>query len=912
MAAIVVKAFNGLKPISHPILLDTGDAQTAQNVLLNSGSLRPLNALTTLKALHKVAPKTIYRYDPNNDQPEDSYWLEFANDTDVMRSPIAQDQWDRLYWTDYPNGPKYAPMTMVISPSGDGSLPGASYLLGVPKPTSKPAVSSFTAPAGTDTVEHSYVVTYFNTITQKEGAPGPAFTCNSVPGESVKITGLPTNAQGDVGTTKKRLYRKVPDTSPATTKTYRRITEIPLEQTSYEDKTSDAAAVVLPPLPAAFSSTLVATKVAPVASVEDLPAAAIPISRKYSYVLNYITYGGTVYVYSAPSPEVEVMLDVTQTATISGFVNSNSGISYTVNRRDNPVPTTQYLTLRAWSDLSVDDPVGLSQLGGPFNPGPAPAITAPPAPTVTFTPSKVSGLQTRLYMLTYLDSSNAESLKGPSSTLVKVIDGVTGVTLKHTETVPTGAVKKRLYRQTVSVDGGGNIIADDNNWRMVQENTAVTTSFYDKIIDSALPGVAYNPAFVNIPPTPPAGGVATAVAAETATTETRVYCYTYITAYDEEGPPSDASDVATVDPAKDVVVDLPGGPPSGNYNITKKRIYRSATGSARTKFQFVGEVPVASTSFTDNVKTSALGELLPSEGWIPPPVGLRGLRLMANGAAVGFAGNSLYFSEPNLPHAWPHEYPIDDEIIAIGTFGQSVAVLTNNFPYLFTGVDPQAMASQKLLLPQSCTNKRSVVETGDGVLYASPDGMTMIGQGASVMSQGVLSRAQWQSYNPTSMEAFVHNGRVLVTYDNGQRGLLVIDVSGSGAMFTTSDVNAVNGFAGGHYSPQRDKLYFVQGSNIVRWDDGGPLLAQWRSKLFRLPQHDNFGFAQILCKTYAPYPEFRLYADGVLKFFKVVMGPDQFRLPAGFKSLDWEFQVDVSVEVTEVFIASSSAELQAA
>jgi hypothetical protein len=50
----------------------------------------------------------------------------------------------------------------------------------------------------------------------------------------------------------------------------------------------------------------------------------------------------------------------------------------------------------------------------------------------------------------------------------------------------------------------------------------------------------------------------------------------------------------------------------------------------------------------------------------------------------------------------------------------------------------------------------------------------------------------------------------------------------------------------------------------------------------------------------------------VLKFFKVVMGPDQFRLPAGFRCLDYEFEVGGSVEFTEVFIASSSAELQSA
>ena len=122
MAAIVVKAFNGLKPIVDPVLLSNEDSQVAQNVLLTSGAMRPMNAVTQMKALIKIAPKTIYRFDPDNNQPESAFWLEFAKDTDLMRSPIAQDQWKRLYWTDAPNGPRYAPATLVLTVAADGSM----------------------------------------------------------------------------------------------------------------------------------------------------------------------------------------------------------------------------------------------------------------------------------------------------------------------------------------------------------------------------------------------------------------------------------------------------------------------------------------------------------------------------------------------------------------------------------------------------------------------------------------------------------------------------------------------------------------------------------------------------------------------------------------------------------------------
>jgi hypothetical protein len=252
--------------------------------------------------------------------------------------------------------------------------------------------------------------------------------------------------------------------------------------------------------------------------------------------------------------------------------------------------------------------------------------------------------------------------------------------------------------------------------------------------------------------------------------------------------------VISCNPEEDVTLTVPN-PPGGNYNLTKKRIYRSATGSQRTKFQYVGEMPVATGEYIDTVPTSELSELLPSDGWIAPPVGLKGLRMMANGCAVGFVGNSLYFSEPNLPHAWPHEYPIDDTIIGIGTFGQSVAVLTNGFPYIFSGIDPAAMASQKVLLPEACVNKRSIVETGDGVVYAAPDGMVMLGGSTTLVTIGILTRAQWQAYKPESMEAYIHNGRMIVMYNSGTdtdplRGVLMFDLAGTGAVFTTANINA--------------------------------------------------------------------------------------------------------------------------
>jgi len=916
MSAIVVKAFNGLKPISNALLLDPSDAQVANNVILNSGSLRPLNATTKLKGMTKVGAKTIYRFDPQNDQAEENYWLEFEEDTDVMRSPIAQDQWDRLYWTDVPDEPRYAPASMVIG--GGGTLPGGSYMLGVPEPSSPPTVASFTAPEVVTTVPREYTMSFYRDSTKTGGPPGETLTVQAVDGKPVKFTNLTTDNRGDMLVTHKILWRKV-------NLKWRIVVPIPLAQTEYEDVFTDEEMEaqadgqdVHPEMPTTYANSSASPQYPPVVSAGEAVESKT-ILRKYVYTLGEYDYQGQHYKESPPSKwPVEYDADETQTVTLVDIVDPhNSATFFRIYRMDADKNTYLLLTQQPVSETSYVDVIGTSRPSDILGIYDGPPSSAPNSMSSGITASTGGSALKRVYMVTFVNVSNNESHRSPVSEVVSVVDGKTEVVLYHSEPIPDGVVKKRLYRQDISMSSGV-IVTDDANWKFVAENSASATQAVDVIPDAQLPGGGFNVDLQNAPPAPKGAPSGKAEVPASVVPESRVYVYTLVTAYDEEGAPSPASEVISCDPAKPVTLTLPGAP-GGQYNITKKRIYRSATGTQRTKFQYVGETNVASSTFVDDVRTSALGELLPSDGWIPPPKGLSGLRMMANGVAVGFAGNSLYFSEPNLPHAWPHEYPIDDNIVAIGTFGQSVVALTNNYPYLFSGIDPGAMASTKMHLPQACSSKRSVVETGDGVLYASPDGMTMIGQSTSVVTLNVLSRELWQSYNPSKMQAFIHNGRVIVLYENPRRGILIIDISGAGALLSTSDINdAMHAppyppITAGYYSPQRDILYFASGADIVRFDSGAPLVATWRSKLFRQGMQHNFGWAQVLCinNDYAPNPELFIYADGILRYEKTIQNGEPFRLPAGFRALDWEIELQTRTEVTEVVMASSSAQLQA-
>lgn len=396
-----------------------------------------------------------------------------------------------------------------------------------------------------------------------------------------------------------------------------------------------------------------------------------------------------------------------------------------------------------------------------------------------------------------------------------------------------------------------------------------------------------------------------------ASSETRVYCYTYVSAYGEEGPPSPVSAAATLDPAQSAGLTGMSTGPSGAYNIATKRIYRSSTVGASAQFQFVAEVPVANTSYTDTRTQAQLGEILPSTDWVAPPTGLRGLKALPNGAAIGFKDNTAYLSEPNLPHAWPHEYPIEDTIVGIGVFRQSAVLLTTGKPYMMSGADPAAMSTERLELSQGCVSKRSIVDTGDGVIYASPDGLVSISSaGIDIITKDLLTREQWQAFNPSSMVAAVHDNRYHVVYQTaaGARGMMVFDFSGQGASFTTTSINAATAITALYADARSDTLYLAQGTDIVRFNAGSALTYTWRSKLFRAPFALNFGKAQVVATSYPV--TFRLYGDGVLRHTKSVTDNNLFHLPSGYRALDYEIEVTGTSRVTQISVTTSAEEMR--
>jgi hypothetical protein len=254
------------------------------------------------------------------------------------------------------------------------------------------------------------------------------------------------------------------------------------------------------------------------------------------------------------------------------------------------------------------------------------------------------------------------------------------------------------------------------------------------------------------------------------TEEERAYVFTYVTALGEEGPPGTPTPSMTVGSGE--VVKIEFEPDNvGNFNIGSdsfRRVYRTATGTTSSSFQYVMDVPFGDMECIDNKSLSELGEVLPSLNFDPPPFDktpqldpLQGISKVTNGFLAGFTKNVLCFSEQFMPHAWPPEYRLSftDDIVGLGVTGNSVIVMTTAFPYLVTGAHPSAMSAVRMETAQACVSSRSIVDVGDHVIYASPDGLVGVGEsGAQLLTKDLLTRDQWQAYDPESILGLYYEG----------------------------------------------------------------------------------------------------------------------------------------------------------
>ena len=137
MSVITIRSFGGMFPLSTPKNLPDNAAQVSENTYLSKGSIKPWKAPLFLKNTTRAgATKMIYRY-AESASDETLYWIDYATQVNVVKSPIVFDQYKRLYFTGNAY-PEYSVFSLITQ---SPPYPTVTYRLGVPAPTTSPSVT---------------------------------------------------------------------------------------------------------------------------------------------------------------------------------------------------------------------------------------------------------------------------------------------------------------------------------------------------------------------------------------------------------------------------------------------------------------------------------------------------------------------------------------------------------------------------------------------------------------------------------------------------------------------------------------------------------------------------------------------------------------------------------------------------
>jgi len=138
-AAIILENWQGLIPKMEPHLLPANALQVAENIDLLSGAIRPYFAPAFHQSLGTETRKSVFLHR--------GMFLEFEEDTDVIKNPNVDDIYDRIYYTSETGRPKVIGWIAGIQTELD---------LGVPAPLTSPIVAIQNKTAGAFTREWHY------------------------------------------------------------------------------------------------------------------------------------------------------------------------------------------------------------------------------------------------------------------------------------------------------------------------------------------------------------------------------------------------------------------------------------------------------------------------------------------------------------------------------------------------------------------------------------------------------------------------------------------------------------------------------------------------------------------------------------------------------------------------------------
>ena len=263
-------------------------------------------------------------------------------------------------------------------------------------------------------------------------------------------------------------------------------------------------------------------------------------------------------------------------------------------------------------------------------------------------------------------------------------------------------------------------------------------------------------------------------------------------------------------------------------------------------------------SFTDDFDSTLLTDILVTDDYDPPPANLKGLTAVQNNILAGFEGNQLYFSEPSVFHAWPNKYVLTFEspIVGIASVGGYVLVLTEKYPYQVSGNNPATMAFARIDTLYPCVSKRSIVNMGYGVVYATYGGLAVYNPslGMDLITKYVHDWDTWDStLSPSTLAAKFYNGKYFASHSTNS--------------FTFERDERIGGYfvsinylwSAAWYDPKTNNFYYIADNlgNLYQWDRNTQPLAsmEWKSKVIVTKDYLNIGAARVIADYATPDAE---------------------------------------------------------
>ncbi len=470
------------------------------------------------------------------------------------------------------------------------------------------------------------------------------------------------------------------------------------------------------------------------------------------------------------------------------------------------------------------------------------------------------------------------------------------------------------------------------------------------------------PPFILGVPSP--GDLALVVLGGSGANRTTSYVVTYMTAYDEEGPPSNPVTVTGfVNGNWRLTIPIPASNDVGiNRNITSMRVYKSQTGSnGIAEFYLLYEGPTA-TQYDDTAGNADISNrlVLVSTTWTAPPVDLQGFITMPNGIVASWRENELWFSEPYRPHAWPAAYvhTVEYPIVGLGISNQSLVVCTRGFPVTVSGTTPSNLSASNLTNFEPCTGRGSILSAPEGVYYSSPNGLIRVrGGSAENVTRNLITKDKWGKYTGEARFRAARLGNAYMAFGSVQPGVFQDGAFDTGFVTREDYSGATQGIM---IDPDNERVAFglldssvpvfglqndVWSSDVFILRDGAvhwldlknelalPEVALWRSKVFQSAEAENFGAMEIFFDVPNGTPALnpienvsleqelannqygliRLYADKRLIMTSELRNSGEvFKLPSGFKADFWQFEFETRVKIKSVAMAGSAKQLRQA